>query len=250
MVLWSRLATAFTGMSERPTAKLALTRFLRKTLLTFLLATAVPVALLRWLPPPVSLFMVIARVEALWKKDRDFQVHYRWTDWEEISPEAKIAVVAAEDQRFAAHLGFDFRAMKEAYEHNLRGRRVHGASTISQQTAKNLFLYPGRSYLRKGFEAYFTALIELLWPKQRILEVYLNIAQFGKGIYGVAEAGRIFFGKPAARLNGREAALLAAVLPNPVLLRVDRPSPYVQRRQGWIYRQMRQLGGAGYLEDL
>lgn len=225
-------------------------RFLRKTVLILLLATAIPVVLLRWLPPPASMFMILARMEALWQGDREFRVHYRWTGWDEISPQAKIAVVAAEDQRFARHLGFDLRAMKEAYEHNLRGKRVHGASTITQQTAKNLFLYPGRSYLRKGLEAYFTALIELLWPKERILEVYLNIAQFGQGIYGVSEASRIFFGKPPARIDGREAALLAAVLPNPVLLRVDRPSPYVQRRRLWIYRQMQQLGGAGYLEDL
>lgn len=237
-------------MSDRANANFAVIPVLRNILLIFLLATAVPVALLRWLPPPVSMFMILARMEAFWNGERDFQLHYRWADWAEISPQAKIAVVAAEDQRFAEHLGFDFRAIQEAYEHNLSGKRVHGASTISQQTAKNLFLFPGRSYIRKGLEAWFTALIELAWPKERILEVYLNIAQFGKGIYGVAEASRIFFGKPPARIDGREAALLAAVLPNPVLLRVDRPTPYVQRRRLWIHRQMQQIGGAGYLEDL
>lgn len=222
--------------------------FLRKIVLVLLLATALPVALLRWLPAPASMFMVRARADAYWRGDRNFQVHYAWTDWDKISPHAKLAVVAAEDQRFAEHLGFDFKAMQQAFEHNRRGRRVHGASTISQQTAKNLFLYPGRSYFRKALEAYFTTLMELLWTKQRILEVYLNVAQFGKGIYGVGEASRIFFGKPAAGVNGREAALLAAVLPNPILLKIDRPSRYVQRRQQWIYRQMQQLGGPGYLD--
>ena len=225
-------------------------RLLRKIFLAFLLATIIPVALLRWLPPPASMFMVRDRVEAFWSGEEDYRLHYRWTGWEKISPEAKLAVIASEDQRFVEHLGFDFKAMRRAIEHNRNGKRIHGASTISQQTAKNLFLYPGRSYFRKGLEAYFTLLIELLWSKQRILEVYLNVAQFGRGIYGVGEASRIFFHKPPDRIDGREAALLAAVLPNPVRLRVDRPSAYVQKRRSWIYRQMRQLGGVQYLEDL
>jgi monofunctional biosynthetic peptidoglycan transglycosylase len=194
--------------------------------------------------------MVLAKASAVLEGDRDFQLHYRWVPWEDISAPMKLAVVAAEDQLFARHLGFDLKAIEKAFEHNQGSKRIRGASTISQQTAKNLFLYPGRSYFRKGLEAYFTALIELFWPKQRILEVYLNIAQFGGGIYGVAEASRLFFGKPASRISGREAALLAAVLPNPVLLRADRPSSYVERRRQWILRQMGQLGGTEYLEEL
>ncbi len=230
--------------------KLSITRLIRRTLLIFLAASIIPVAVLRWLPPPATMFMTLARFEAYRKGDKDFQLRYRWTPWEEISPQAKLAVVAAEDQLFAEHLGFDFHAMEKAFEHNRSSKRIRGASTISQQTAKNLFLYPGRSYFRKVLEAYFTAWIELLWPKQRILEMYLNIAQFGKGIYGVSEASRIFFGKPASQLHARESSLLAAVLPNPELLRVDKPSPYVQRRRLWILRQMQRLGGSDYLNDL
>lgn len=230
--------------------KLRFATIIRNILLAFLLATLIPVAVLRWFPPPASLFMAIARISAITEGDRDFRLHYRWVSWDEISPTAKLAVVAAEDQLFAKHLGFDLNAIQQAFEHNQKGKRIRGASTISQQTAKNLFLYSGRSYVRKGLEAYFTALIELMWPKHRILEVYLNIAQFGKGIYGVSEASRLFFGKPASRLSGREAALLAAVLPNPVLLRVDHPSAYVERRRQWILRQMAQLGGTDYIDEL
>jgi monofunctional biosynthetic peptidoglycan transglycosylase len=247
-VTMSRISAIFNpNMSDAPDVKTSLARILRRVLLFFLLATMIPVAILRWLPPPASTMMVLARISALMEGDRDFHLNYRWTAWDDISPHAKLAVIAAEDQLFKAHPGFDFQAMEQAWRHNQRGKRLHGASTISQQTAKNLFLYSGRSYFRKSLEAYFTVLIELLWPKRRILEVYLNIAQFGKGIYGVPEASRIFFGKPASKLESREAALLAAVLPNPVLLRVDKPSPYVQRRRLWILRQMQQLGGTGYL---
>lgn len=230
--------------------KTGLARIVRRILLIFLLATLIPMILLRWLPPPTSMFMILAQAEAILKGDRNFQVHYQWIPWEEIPPHAKLAVVAAEDQLFAEHLGFDLKAIEQAFEHNQNGKRIHGASTISQQTAKNLFLYPGRSYVRKGLEAYFTAWMELLWPKQRILEIYLNVAQFGNGIYGIAEASRLFFGKPALQINAGEAALLAAVLPNPVLLKADKPSAYVQKRRGWILRQMRQLGGVGYLGDI
>jgi monofunctional biosynthetic peptidoglycan transglycosylase len=236
--------------SDTVTARPRAGRWVRRLMLAFVLATVIPVALLRWLPPPASAFMLGARLSAWIEGDRDFRLHYRWTNWDDISPQAKLAVIAAEDQLFGDHLGFDYHAIEQALRHNQDGKRVHGASTISQQTAKNLFLYASRSYLRKALEAYFTVLIETLWPKRRILEVYLNIAQFGKGVYGVSEASRIFFGKPASRLEGSEAALLAAVLPNPILLKADRPSPYLLRRRLWIVRQMRQLGGTGYLLPL
>lgn len=237
-------------LTDTRPAKSSFAVILRRILLVLLLSSIIPVVLLRWIPPPTSLFMLIAKASTVIDGDRDFELHYRWVSWEEIAPPVKLAVVAAEDQLFARHLGFDLNAIQQAFEYNQKGKHIRGASTISQQTAKNLFLYPGRSYVRKALEAYFTALIELLWPKQRILEVYLNIAQFGKGIYGVSEAGRLFFGKPASRLSGRDAALLAAVLPNPVLLRADRPSAYVERRRQWILRQMKQLGGTAYLEEL
>ena len=173
-----------------------------------------------------------------------------WVSWDEISKHAAVAVIAAEDQKFLGHQGFDLEAIDKALTDAKRGRRLRGASTISQQVAKNLFLWPGKSWLRKGFEAWFTLWIEWLWPKQRILEVYLNSAEFGRGVWGVEAASQYFFRKPAARLNRHEAALLAAVLPNPKRFRVDRPSPYVQQRQAWILRQMAMLGGVRLLDGL
>lgn len=153
-----------------------------------------------------------------------------------------LAVVAAEDQNFPHHFGFDVDAITRAVEHNEKGRTVRGASTISQQVAKNLFLWSGRSYVRKGLEAGLTVLIELLWPKKRILEVYLNIAEFGDGTYGVNAAARRFFNKPPDRLTAQEAALLAAVLPSPKRSSATHPSAYVRQRAQWIQTQMRQLG--------
>jgi monofunctional biosynthetic peptidoglycan transglycosylase len=159
-------------------------------------------------------------------------------------------VVASEDQLFPTHSGFDFKQIHKALDDAERGRRARGASTISQQVAKNLFLWNGHSWVRKGFEAWFTVLIEWLWPKQRILEMYLNIAQFGRGIYGAEAAAQNFFHKPAARLTQAEAARLAAVLPNPLQLRAERPSRYLQRRQLEIEQQMRALGGPSYLAGM
>jgi len=230
--------------------EMALGNILRKLVLTFVALTVIPVALLRWLPPPTSAFMLRAQVLALVEGNSGFRLRYQWISWNRISPYAKVAVIAAEDQLFDRHYGFDLKAIGEAWKHNRQGKHVRGASTISQQVAKNLFLYPGQNYLRKALEAYFTALIELMWPKRRILEVYLNIAQFGEGIFGVSAAGEAFFAKSAAKLNPNEAALLAAVLPNPARLRVDKPSAYVMHRRLWILRQMRQLGGADYLKNV
>jgi monofunctional biosynthetic peptidoglycan transglycosylase len=159
-------------------------------------------------------------------------------------------VVAAEDQNFPRHWGFDFESILDALQQQGRRRRLRGASTITQQVARNLFLWSGRSYVRKGLEAYFTLLLELLWPKRRILEVYLNIAEFGDGTYGVAAAAQRFFGKRPTDLQGQEAALLAAVLPNPARLHVRNPSAYVRERAGWIEEQMAHLGGPAYLRTL
>jgi monofunctional biosynthetic peptidoglycan transglycosylase len=170
--------------------------------------------------------------------------------WEEISPHVALAVIAAEDQKFPVHRGFDLEQIDRAFTDAERGRRVRGASTISQQVAKNLFLWPGRSWFRKGLEAWFTVLIELLWPKQRILEVYLNIAEFGRGVWGVEAASRRFFGRPAKSLAREQAALLAAVLPNPKRFRAEAPSAYVKRRQAWILGQMQSLGGTAYLDRI
>ena len=158
--------------------------------------------------------------------------------------------VAAEDQRFADHRGLDFKSIKDSLDNAERGGRLRGASTISQQLAKNLYLWPGRSFLRKGLEAYFTVLLELFLPKKRILELYLNVAEFGPGVYGVGAASRHFFGRPAARLRDVEGALLAAVLPNPRRLRADNPSEYVRERQFWILGQIGRLRREGWLTTL
>jgi monofunctional biosynthetic peptidoglycan transglycosylase len=215
--------------------------------LWFLLITSAQVLLLRWIPPVTSAFMVGRQVEALIARDWDFRVAYSWRDSRRISRNLPIALVAAEDQTFPEHHGFDFKAIDKARVNNQRGRRVRGASTISQQVAKNLFLWGGRSYVRKGLEAWYTVLIEFLWPKPRILEVYANIAEFGDGVYGAEAAARSFFGKPAARLSAGESARLAAVLPNPKRYNARNPGAYVQRRARWIERQVRHLGGPAYL---
>jgi len=212
--------------------------------------TATPVLLLRWLPPVTSAFMVEARIAAWQGRERDYHTDFRWVSLEQISAHAAIAVIASEDQQFPFHTGFDFNSIREAVRASERGKRLRGASTISQQVAKNLFLWGGHSFVRKGLEAYFTVLIEVLWPKERILEVYLNIAQFGDGIYGVEAAAQRFWHKPAHALTSSEAALLAAVLPNPLRLHADRPSAYVLSRRDWILGQMRELGGASYLKVL
>ncbi|HEU4663957.1 MAG TPA: monofunctional biosynthetic peptidoglycan transglycosylase [Dokdonella sp.] len=205
------------------------------------------VLLLRFVPPPLSAVMAADWLDAKVSGDRGFALRHRWTPWQRVSPALPISLVAAEDQRFPLHHGFDFEAIQRAIEDADEGERLRGASTISQQVAKNLFLWNGRSFVRKGFEAYFTVLLEALWPKRRILEVYLNIAEFGHGVYGAGAASEAFFHTTPDRLDARQSALLAAVLPNPTRLHVDRPSAYVLRRAAWIQRQAAQLGGAAYL---
>jgi len=202
---------------------------------------------LRFVPPATSAFMLERRLAAAAHGEHDFVLKYQWIPLNKVSSELAIALVAAEDQKFPTHHGFDLQAIADALDEAEEGERLRGASTISQQTAKNLFLWNGRSFVRKGLEAYFTVLLELTWPKRRILEVYLNVAEFGDGIYGAEAAARQFFGKSASQLGARESALLASVLPNPKKLRADRPSPYLARHAEWVERQVRQLGGANYL---
>jgi monofunctional biosynthetic peptidoglycan transglycosylase len=208
------------------------------------------VVAMRWIDPPFTSFMARDRIGAAVHREAGYEFRHEWRDLRDISPHMRLAVVAAEDQRFPRHRGFDFKQIDKALADRERGRRVRGASTITQQVAKNLFLWPGQSWVRKGIEAGLTVLIELAWPKPRILEVYLNVAEFGRGTWGVQAASRRYFRKDASRLTRSEAALLAAVLPAPRKYRVEAPSKYVRQRQAWIERQMSSLGGNGYLADL
>jgi len=218
------------------------------TLLPLLLSAA-QVLSLRWIDPPGSAFMLARQWDAHRAQDGDFRLDYRWVPMDAISPELALAVVAAEDQLFPSHRGFDTDAIRSALDRRREGGSLRGASTISQQTAKNLFLWSGRSWPRKALEAWYTVLIEALLPKRRILEIYLNIAEFGDGIYGAEAAARRYFGRPAQQLTPNQAARLAAVLPSPKRYVAEPPSPYVRERSAWIERQMQQLGGRRYLED-
>jgi monofunctional biosynthetic peptidoglycan transglycosylase len=212
-------------------------------MLALLVIAVVPVIALRWIDPPTSAFMLSRRAEGVFNPSRRVTIEYQWKDIETISRNAQLAMIAAEDQKFLDHEGFDFESIEKAFDSNGKGKPIRGASTISQQVAKNLFLWSGRNWLRKGVEAAYTVIIETCWPKRRILEVYLNIAEFGDGIYGVGAASPRFFNKPASKLSRHEAALLAAVLPNPKRMHADRPSRYVEKRAWWIERQMMRLGG-------
>jgi monofunctional biosynthetic peptidoglycan transglycosylase len=203
-----------------------------------ILASWLPVWILRFVDPPTSSFML---------RDDSGNLQYEWLPWPELGANIALAAVAAEDQKFPSHFGFDVASIRSALDED---GRLRGASTITQQTAKNLFLWPGRSFIRKGVEAYLAALIEISWPKQRTLEIYLNVAQFGPGIYGVGAASQIYFGKPARELSDEEAALLAAVLPNPVRFQANRPSDYTRERQTWILQQMQRMRREGALAAL
>ncbi|KOC91293.1 monofunctional biosynthetic peptidoglycan transglycosylase [Winslowiella iniecta] len=207
------------------------------------------ILLFAFLPVPFSAVMVERQLGAWLQGDFAYVAHADWVGMDEISPWMPLAVMAAEDQKFPTHWGFDMNAIASALDHNERSTRIRGASTLSQQTAKNMFLWDGRSWLRKGLEAGLTLGIEVVWTKRRILTVYLNVAEFGEGIFGVEAASQRYFHKPASRLTQSEAALLAAVLPSPRRYKADAPSGYVQQRQQWILRQMRQLGGEGFLQE-
>jgi monofunctional biosynthetic peptidoglycan transglycosylase len=203
-------------------------------------ASLLPVLLLRWIPPVATPFMLGRWVDGVTGRRPPVSIEYDWVPWTAIAPAAPLAVVAAEDQRFPTHYGIDLVAIRAALR--AKQSRLRGASTITQQLARNLFLWSGRSWPRKGLEAYVALLLEGCWPKRRILEVYLNVAEFGDGIYGVEAASRRFFRHASARLTRREAALLAAVLPNPKVRNAARPSPFVLRRARQIEGQMTRLG--------
>ena len=219
-------------------------RWLLRIVILFLMVSLVPVILLRWVPPPTSAVMVS---RALAERERQ---DYQWIPLERMSPDIPLAVVASEDQKFPDHFGFDLDAIKDAVAQHTQGGRLRGASTLTQQVARNLFLWQGRSFLRKGLEAWLTLLLELCWSKERILEVYLNIAETGKRTFGVQAASLKFFSRPVSAVSREQAALLAAVLPNPLRFQAARPSAYVIGRRNEILRQMTQLGGRAYLKGI
>ena len=222
----------------RAVLKLAVQALILAVLLLFLV-----LFILRWLPLPTSSFMLQSKTET----------HYQWASWDEISPQLAIAVIAAEDQRFPQHWGLDTVELKKAFteKRQRKGKATpRGASTITQQVAKNLFLWNGRSYTRKAVEAILAVAIELTWPKKRILEVYLNIAQFGDGVFGAAAASDAFYHLPAGKLNRQQSAMLASVLPRPAISDVNKPDTRLIKKQRWVLKQMKQLGGLNYLKRL
>ncbi|UAB85205.1 monofunctional biosynthetic peptidoglycan transglycosylase [Zunongwangia sp. SCSIO 43204] len=212
-------------------------RFIAKLIGWFFLITFFLVLIFKWLHLPFTPLMAIRYFE-----HPDEEIKHDWVPIEEISKNLQLAVICSEDQNFENHSGFDIEAIQKAIENNKKGKRVRGASTISQQTAKNAFLWPGRNYVRKGLEAYFTFLMELLWSKERILEVYLNSIEMGKGVYGAQAAAKSWFGKDAVNLSPNDAAAIAAILPNPREYRANPASNYIGQRKSWITQQMKYYG--------
>ncbi|MDT0502308.1 monofunctional biosynthetic peptidoglycan transglycosylase [Halomonas sp. PAR7] len=225
------------------------TGWLWRAALGFVVLSVLLVLLFRQAPVFGSMVMVERKVHS-WLVREPIDLQHRWRPWESLSDHAKLAVIAAEDQRFLDHHGFDLVEIRRAWQASRNGDRLRGASTLSQQTAKNLFLWSGRSWVRKGLEAWFTLLIELVWPKQRILEVYLNIAEWDSGVFGLEAAAQHYFGVSAERLGPHQASRLAAILPDPRGRDAARPSAEVVQRSAWIRRQMRNLGGTAYLDRL
>ncbi|MBB3142856.1 monofunctional biosynthetic peptidoglycan transglycosylase [Halomonas organivorans] len=225
-----------------------LARALGLALLGWIGLSVLAVLMFRVVPVGGSMVMLERKVEA-WSAGESLDIRQDWRPWAELADTAKLAVIAAEDQRFPDHHGFDLVELRRAVEASLDGGDLRGASTLSQQTAKNLFLWTGRSWVRKGLEAWFTLLLETLWPKERILEVYLNIAEWDDGVFGLEAAAQHYFGVSASRLSAVQASRLAAILPNPRGWSASRPSAHVLGRSAWIRGQMRNLGTA-YLERL
>ncbi len=216
-------------------------RFVKLTLLLFFGLSLFGVILYRWVNPPFTWLMITRGFERK-SEGKDWKIDKKWIDFDDIADPMKRAAVAAEDQKFLDHFGFDFKAMERAIDKNAHSHKLIGGSTISQQTAKNIFLWSGRSYIRKAFEAYFTVLIEVFWSKKRIMEVYLNEIEMGDGIYGVEAASQTYFHKSASNLNNQEAAAIASILPDPLKWSPTNPSGYVQHRQYLIRKNMRRLG--------
>ena len=212
-------------------------RILLRIVIAFLVLTVGSTLIFRWVPVPITPLMLIRCVEQ--KADgKPMTLKHDWVSLEQISPKLQLAVVCSEDQNYLKHYGFDFGAIEKAMKANEDGKKLRGASTISQQTAKNVFLWPGRSYIRKAFEVYFTLLIEFLWSKERIMEVYLNSIEMGNGVYGAEAAAQYWFKKPAIKLSKDESAAITSILPNPRKYVANPPSSYIARRKEWIKQQM------------
>jgi len=209
-------------------------RFVKRLFLFLFIFQFVYIILLKWLNPPITVTQLSSLLTGHGLK-RDY------VNKKQMSVNAKLAVIASEDQLFPDHNGFDFKSIEKAMKHNQKSKSLRGASTISQQVAKNVFLWQGRSWIRKGLEVYFTFMIELIWGKKRILQVYINVAEMGDGVFGIEAASQKYFNKPALNLSRQEAAMIAACLPNPVRYKVRPPSSYVLYRAGWIMRQMNNL---------
>src|SRR5215469_2802918 len=209
-------------------------RFIKRLFIILFIAQFAYIILLKWVAPPITITQFVS-----WITGHGLKRNY--VDRNKISPDAKLAVIASEDQLFPDHNGFDFKSIEKATKHNQKSKSLHGASTISQQTAKNVFLWQGRSWLRKGLEVYFTFMIEKIWGKKRILELYMNVAQMGDGIFGIDAAAKKYFNKRAANLSRQESSLIAASLPNPVRYTVKPVSRYVAIRSAWVQRQMSNL---------
>lgn len=224
-------------------------RIVWRSVLAFVLLSVALVLLFRVVPPPGSMVMVERKIQS-WVHSDPISIQREWRGWGSLPVNAKLAVIAAEDQRFPHHSGFDLVELRRAWKASQDGARLRGASTLSQQTAKNVFLWTDRSWTRKGLEAWFTLLIEILWSKQRILEVYLNVAEWDRGIFGLEAASQHYFGVSSNSLTERQASLLAAILPSPLTRSAARPDAQVERRSQWIRQQMRNLGGADYLQHL
>lgn len=220
-------------------------RFFYKSLLWFFAISIGLVIIFKWVPIPATPLMFIRTVQQI-SNGEDVVWKHDWEPIENISKNLQLAVICSEDQNFLNHHGFDMKAIEKAIEYNKKGKKTRGASTISQQTAKNVFLWPHRSWLRKGLEAYFTFLIELIWSKERIMEVYLNSVEMGNGIYGAEAAAQYWFNRPAANLRLQEATAIAAILPSPLRYRARPATNYIQRRKNWITRQIHFFGPLNY----
>lgn len=235
-------------MLSNPLFRLIARKGIKLSIHLFLLFIGITL-MFKIVPVPYSAYMIQQKIGHYLQGDFDYEIKHQWVPLERIAWQMQLAAIAAEDQRFPSHYGFDWQAIEQAFERNQKTKRIRGASTISQQTAKNLYLWHGQSWIRKGIEVPVTLTLETLWSKQRILEVYLNIAEFGRGIFGVEAASRHYFNKSAHQLTAQEAALLAAVLPNPIIFKANRPTAYVRKKQSWVMRQMNLLG-RNYLNQL